>query len=309
MRRLRGRSLVIAASLGLLTLAVQPAAQQAQQAPTDQHAGGYSQTDIQAGSIVYAAQCANCHGPNGDLVGDVNLAANRFKNAATDDDLKKIITTGLQGTSMIGQPIPAPQLTELVAFIRNMRDFNSKPVAPGDSARGQVLFEGPAGGCLTCHRVGGKGSHIAPDLSEVGSSRNPAAIQQSMTDPTSRMMPINRPVKIVTKNGQTINGRRLNEDTYHVQLITDKERLLSIAKADIKDYQILTTSTMPVYKDILTPQQIADIVSYLGTLRAAGGGRGGGGGGRGGGGGGAPQGAPPQPAGAPPPPGGGRGQR
>jgi putative heme-binding domain-containing protein len=299
MRRFWGRSTFAVAGLGLLMLVVRPAAQQ-QQAPAEQHAGGYSQADIQAGSIVYAAQCANCHGPNGDLVGDVNLASNRFKNATTDDDLKKIVVNGLQGTSMIGQPIPAPQLTELVAFIRNMRDFNSKPVAPGDAARGQVLFEGPAGGCLTCHRVGAKGSHIAPDLSEIGSSRNPAALQQSMLDPTSRMMPINRPVKIVMKNGQTINGRRLNEDTYHVQLITDKERLLSVAKADVKDYQILTTSTMPAYKDILTPQQIADIVSYLGTLRAAGRGAGGGGG-RGGGGGGAPQGGPP-----PAPAGGGR---
>jgi quinoprotein glucose dehydrogenase len=171
-----------------------------------------------------------------------------------------------------------------------------------------VLFEGPAGGCLTCHRVAGKGSHVAPDLSEIGSARNPAALQQSVLDPSSRMFPINRPVKIVMKNGQTINGRRLNEDTYHVQLITDKERLLSVAKADVKDYQILTTSTMPAYKDILTPQQIADVVSYLGTLRAAGrGAGGGGGGGRGGGGGAPPQGAPPQPAGGgrqgPPPPG------
>jgi putative heme-binding domain-containing protein len=300
MRRFFGRSTVAAAGLGLLMLAVRPSAQQVQQAPTEQHAGGYSQSDIQAGSIVYAAQCANCHGPNGDLVGDVNLASNRFKNAATDDDLKKIVVNGLQGTSMIGQPIPAAQLNELVAFVRNMRDFNSKPVAPGDTARGQMLFEGPAGGCLTCHRVGGKGSHVAPDLSEIGSARNPAALQQSMLDPSSRMMPINRPVKIVMKNGQTINGRRLNEDTYHVQLITDKERLLSVAKADVKDYQILTTSTMPVYKDILTPQQIADIVSYLGTLRAAG--RGAGGGGGRGGGGGAPGGPPPAP-----PPGGRQG--
>jgi putative heme-binding domain-containing protein len=301
MRRFRGRSIFVVATAAALTMAGGLAAQQQ---PAEQHAGGYSQADIQAGSIVYAAQCANCHGPNGDLVGDVDLRTNRFKNATTDDDLKKIIVNGLQGTSMVGQPIPASQLTELVAFIRNMRDFNSKPVAPGDTFRGQVLFE-TAGGCLSCHRVAGKGSHIAPDLSEIGSSRNPAALQQSVMDPSSRMMPINRPVRIIMKNGQTINGRRLNEDTYHVQLITDKERLLSVAKADVKDYQIGTTSSMPAYKDILSSQQIADVVSYLGTLRAAGRGAGGRQGG------GAPPPAAAPPAGAPPaptPP-AGRGQR
>ena len=29
--------------------------------------------------------------------------------------------------------------------------------------------------------------------------------------------PINRPVRVVTKDGTTINGRRLNEDTYSLQ--------------------------------------------------------------------------------------------
>jgi hypothetical protein len=114
------------------------------------------------------------------------------------------------------------------------------------------------------------------------------------------MMPINRPVRIVMKDGQTVNGRRLNEDTYTIQLMTDQERLLSVSKTDLRDYQVLTTSTMPSYKDKLTPQEIADTVAYLGSLRAAG--RGGApGAGRQGG---PPtQGAPPQGA---PPPGGGR---
>ena len=48
------------------------------------------------------------------------------------------------------------------------------------------------------------------------------------------MMPINRPVRIVMKDGRTITGRRLNEDTYTVQMIDDQEQLLSIAKSDMR---------------------------------------------------------------------------
>ena len=41
-------------------------------------------------------------------------------------------------------------------------------------------------------------------------------------------MPINRPVRVVTKDGTIINGRRLNEDTYSLQIIDDRERLHSL---------------------------------------------------------------------------------
>jgi len=260
--------LIVAAGLGFVMLAVGPAAQQVQQAPPEQHAGTYSQADIQAGSVVYSAQCLQCHGPAGDRITGVDLRSGRFRNATTDDDLRRIITNGLPGTSMIGQRFEGAQLTALVAFIRNMRDFNSTPVAAGDAARGQTVFEG-TGGCLSCHRLGGRGSLVAPDLTEIGVSRNAAALRQSLLDPTSVMMPINRPIRIVTKDGRTLNGRRLNEDTYTIQLISDQERLISIPKADLREYQVLATSTMPSFRDKLSPQELADVVAYLGTLRPA----------------------------------------
>jgi hypothetical protein len=95
----------------------------------------------------------------------------------------------------------------------------------------------------------------------------------------------------VTKDGRTINGRRLNEDTFTIQLMTDQEQLMSVQKSDLKEFRILTTASMPSYKDKLGPQQLADVVAYLASLRGRGAGPGGGGGRQGGppAGGGAPQ--------------------
>ncbi len=86
-------------------------------------------------------------------------------------------------------------------------------------------------------------------------------------DPSSQMMPINRPVRAVTRDGKTINGRRLNEDTYTVQLIDDQERLVSLVKADLREYTILTVSPMPSYRDRLTQDEVADVVAYLLSLK------------------------------------------
>ena len=81
------------------------------------------------------------------------------------------------------------------------------------------------------------------------------------------MMPINRPVRVVTKDGTVINGRRLNEDTYSVQLIDDRERLHSLVKADLREFTISTTSPMPSYKDKLSDEEIADVLAYLLSLK------------------------------------------
>ena len=96
-----------------------------------------------------------------------------------------------------------------------------------------AVYEGK-GQCATCHRVNGVGSRVAPDLSDIGSARQAAALHRSLIEPTKGMWPINRPVRIVTRDGRTISGRRLNEDTFTIQLIDANERLVAIDKSEIK---------------------------------------------------------------------------
>jgi len=97
--------------------------------------------------------------------------------------------------------------------------------------------------------------------------RSAASLQRTLVDPSSQMMPINRPVRAVTRDGTVINGRRLNEDTYSVQLIDDHERLVSLMKADLREFKILTTSPMPSYKDVFSGDELADLLAYLLSLK------------------------------------------
>lgn len=157
------------------------------------------------------------------------------------------------------------ELNGIIAYIRARFDTTAA-VRVGDSSRGRALFEGK-GTCGACHRVSGRGPRVAPDLSDIGIARTPAALERSLRDPSSAMLPINRPVRIVTKEGKTIRGRRLNEDTFTVQMIDEEERLLSIAKRDVRVFEVDTKSSMPAYADRLTSDEIADLVAYLLTLK------------------------------------------
>ena len=229
-------------------------------------AGQHAQADIQYGSRIFAAQCAVCHGATGDLVADVDLRSGRFKRASSDNELRTLITTGIAGTAMPAFKLDASELTMIVAYVRNMRDFDARAVTVGEPGRGQAVFEG-AGNCTSCHRVNGRGPRVAPDLSDIGAVRGADALQRSLLDPNAAIQPVNRSVRAVTREGKAITGRRLNEDTYTVQLIDEQERLVSLMKSDLRDYTVIMTSSMPPYKDKLSAQDLADMVAYLLSLK------------------------------------------
>lgn len=230
------------------------------------HPGEYAPADIAYGSRLYDAQCTTCHGANGDGVGGVDLRSGKFRSAVTDQDLTRVITNGIQGTGMLAFKFDPSELAGIIAYLRNMNSFDPGSVKAGDAGRGRIVFDGN-GGCARCHRVGAQGSRVAPDLSDIGATRSAGSLLRSLTDPTSQMMPINRPVRAVTRDGKVINGRRLNEDTYTVQLIDDQEKLVSLTKGDLREYTILTASPMPSYKDRLAPDDLADVVAYLLSLK------------------------------------------
>lgn len=251
------RFLVCAAAIGMMA-AIDPARPAAQD---------HGEGSPEAGARVYFSQCAGCHGTNGDTVSGIDLRRQQFRRVSSNDELARAITNGVPGTAMPPTPLQSAEVANVIAFIRAGFDPNARPVAIGTAASGKALVEG-AGGCLACHRINGQGSRVAPDLSDVGAARSPDALYRSLTDPTSGMMPINRPVRITMKDGKTIiTGRRLNEDTYTVQLIDDKERLHSIAKSEMKAYEVETKSPMPSFAGTLTPPEIADVIAYLLTLR------------------------------------------
>jgi putative heme-binding domain-containing protein len=231
-----------------------------------QHPGEYAPADIAYGSRLYDAQCTTCHGATGDGVGGVDLRSGKFRNAVTDQDLTRVVTTGIPGTGMQAFKFDPAEIAGIVAFLRNMNAFDRGSVKAGDAERGRAVFDGK-GDCARCHRVGTRGSRVGPDLSDVGAMRSAASLLRSLLDPTSQMMPINRPVRAVMRDGKVVNGRRLNEDTYTVQLIDDQERLLSLMKSDVAEFTIATVSPMPSFSGRLTPDEIDDVVAYLLSLK------------------------------------------
>ena len=244
---------------------------------------GYTDAQIAEGRALYQANCGRCHNNDGAGVVGVELFK-QFRRATSDDDIAKLIQTGIPGTSMPSHRFSTPQALSVVAFLRSMAGATPGAAAiatgrrssglAGDATRGKAIFTGK-GGCTTCHRAERAGGTTGPDLSGAGVIRDfgfgpippdPALFEQSILEPNADITPAYRVFQVTPKSGAPIRGTLLNQDTFSVQMHDEAKNLRSFLRSDLKDAGFLP-SPMPSYQGRLTPQEVADVVSYLLTLK------------------------------------------
>jgi putative heme-binding domain-containing protein len=228
----------------------------------------YTQADIENGARLYQSSCAGCHGPNGDMVPGVELQRGRFRRGTSDTEIMRIIQLGIPGTTMPPSSFSEAQAGTIVAFLRSVAPASEggTRILRGDIARGRATFDGK-GRCATCHRVNGVGPRVAPDLSDIGAIRSARELEQKLVDPNALVRPANRSIEIVMKDGSKLTGHLLNQDTFSIQLLDSRERLLSVGKTDLRDFTYVTSSPMPSYRDTLIASELSDVVTYLVSLK------------------------------------------
>jgi len=220
--------------------------------------------NVQAGADLFRTNCMNCHGADGEAISGVDLMHGRFRHAATDSELVAIITKGIAGTAMPPSSISDPDARNIVFYLRS-RAASARADAEA-AVRGQVIFDGK-GGCLNCHRVRGRGGLIGPDLGNIGSLRKPDELEDSLAHPNAHILDENRTVHAVTKDGTAVTGKLLSYDTFGVQVIDSKGRLLSLDRSNLRELTFLAKSPMPSYRGKLSPAELSDLVAYLVSLK------------------------------------------
>jgi putative heme-binding domain-containing protein len=229
---------------------------------TAQHATAF---DVQDGRRVYEGTCAACHGPDGNLIAGIDFSRGVFRRAYSDDELAATIMAGIPNTPMPPNPnMRQDEARRVVEYLRSMSE-GRETQADGDARRGRALFEGK-GECRACHAVRGVGSRVGPDLTSIGLVRRVGELERSLLDPKAEVQPESRFYKVSPKNGEPVVGRLLNRDTFTVQLMDLDERLRSFQIADLREHGFDDTP-MPPARDKLSTQEIADVVSYLSSLR------------------------------------------
>jgi putative heme-binding domain-containing protein len=147
--------------------------------------------------------------------------------------------------------------------------FSQETSQPGDAARGKAIFEGK-GDCLSCHRIKVTGSRSGPELTMIGRERRAtrAYLERALLDPDADVTRANRGVRVtLKKDGTVVTGRLITRDMFTVQLVDNQGNLKSFLKSELSDVTIVTKGLMPSYKGRLSSEEIADVVSYLRSLK------------------------------------------
>ena len=199
----------------------------------------------------------------------VDLAHGQFRRASTDEELGEIIRRGIPGTAMPPGNYSTVQAARIVAYLRWLATSGqrlSPPAIPFADARCSKARRQ----CLTCHQVRGQpGRGSVRILTDIGRLRRAVELERALVDPEKDVQPQNRMVTVVTKDGTAITGRLLHHDTFTVLLMDSGEHLRSFSKPDVRDVTIIKTSTKTSYRGKLTPQEIADVVGYLVSLKGS----------------------------------------
>jgi putative heme-binding domain-containing protein len=114
-------------------------------------------------------------------------------------------------------------------------------------------------------RGGGGGNRGGGQQAQGGGAPTPQQLAQSILDPNAVVSAQNRYVVLKMKDGKTITGKLLSIDTFAIQIFDSTEKLANISKENVRETTM--TSPMPSYRDKLSTQEVADLVSYLTSLK------------------------------------------
>lgn len=231
---------------------------------------GFTSGDVEEGGRMYRRMCIGCHGGEGASVSGIDLARGKFRTASTDEDLVKVILNGVPGTGMPPTTMAPVRAGMIVGYLRSLgatpRAGASMAAASGDASRGRSIFFASQVGCSGCHRVRGEGGRSGPDLSEAGHLMRKAEIEAAIVDPDAQYPAGTRPVRAIRKTGAPVTGLLLNQDTYSIQVLDQEGRLRSLDRGELASVSV-APSWMPSYKGKLSPQELADLIAYIGSLK------------------------------------------
>lgn len=218
----------------------------------------------QEGKRLFEAQCALCHGQNGNGGRGPTLLKSKLGKAPDDATLQKVISNGLPPEMPGAWQLNPREVLELASYVKSLGSIPPEIVS-GDPGLGREVYARSA--CASCHTVSGKGSGFGPELTSLGARRNAAHLREAIVQPDSALPDGFMLLEAIPINGSAIKGIRLAEDPFTVQLIHVSGSLHSFRRSELKSLiRLANKSPMPAY-DKLSGTDLENLVAYLASLK------------------------------------------
>ncbi|MBT6155749.1 MAG: c-type cytochrome [Planctomycetaceae bacterium] len=190
------------------------------------------------------------------------IEAGRVKSGELERDKKQLLlnhpNAGLRSRSrkLLAADV-ATDRAKVVASLQKVLDLD------GDPKRGREVFLKQ---CAVCHKVENEGKQVGPDLAST-KNKSPADLLIAVLDPNREAQPNFTNYTLVTLAGKVITGMIASETANSVTLRRAEGKQDIVLRSNIESLTSSGKTLMPegLEKDV-TPQQLADVISFVRTI-------------------------------------------
>ncbi len=134
----------------------------------------------------------------------------------------------------------------------------------GDAARGRDVFFAELAACSTCHRIGGEGGRIGPDLTRIGAVRSGRDLLESILFPSSTFAQGYDNYLVILTNGRVLSGLMVEQGSDRIVLRDARGAEMGIRKSQIAELERQSTSIMPEgLERTMSREEMRDLLAFL----------------------------------------------
>lgn len=168
----------------------------------------------------------------------------------------------------------APELAEKLEIYRTKRDARD-PLSQyrecldgGDPEKGrQIFFERAQVSCVRCHKVGGTGGDVGPELTRIAHDKSREHLLEALVDPNKTIAKGFETVVIRDLDGQIHTGIVKLENEQQMDLMTAEGRLVSVPQDTIEARKSGKSAMPEELTKHLSRFDLRDLVEFLSTCR------------------------------------------
>jgi putative membrane-bound dehydrogenase-like protein len=144
---------------------------------------------------------------------------------------------------------------------------NTRALAkPGDAQKGEALFKSQS--CVACHTTADGQTPKGPHLFEIGKRYKPAELVESILKPSVKLAQGYETYQFVMVDGKVVSGFVVSERADSTIIREADGRQRELKKSEVEEKVIQKISAMPEgIVANLSPEQLADLIAYLQSLK------------------------------------------
>jgi quinoprotein glucose dehydrogenase len=138
----------------------------------------------------------------------------------------------------------------------------------GNAEEGKKIFlERAEVSCVRCHKAGGEGGEVGPDLGKIGAAKPREYILESIVYPNKNVAAGFESLLVTMKDGAIYAGLLKSENDTEIEVNSPEDGLLKLKKADIKERQRGLSAMPEEFRQVLTKQDLRNLVEFLSGLK------------------------------------------